>query len=105
MSAHYNVSANGAMNPQIRVRSRGPSTPLNQMLREVRLVSSDASQQDFTCTDDRPEPGSTECRWGDYAGASPDPAAEQLVWGTNAYVGPADGTSAHWRTRNFAIRP
>jgi hypothetical protein len=51
------------------------------------------------------------CRWGDYAGASPDPAAPTTgktgqVWGTSMLSAPGGGaSSAGWTTRNFAVKP
>ncbi len=51
------------------------------------------------------------CRWGDYAGASPDPAAPTTgttgqVWGTSMLSAPGgSSTSAGWTTRNFAVKP
>jgi hypothetical protein len=51
------------------------------------------------------------CRWGDYAGASPDPvlprgATRGRVWSVNMYA--SGGTStliANWRTWNWAATP
>lgn len=51
------------------------------------------------------------CRWGDYAGASPDPAAPTTattgqVWGTSMLSAPGgSASSAGWTTRNFAVKP
>ena len=61
------------------------------------IGSSTTSDQDFTC---RPGP----CRWGDYAGASPDPVETDTVWGSNQLNGPTSGTNPHWITRNFSTR-
>ncbi|MGR8932942.1 MAG: hypothetical protein ACU837_00960 [Gammaproteobacteria bacterium] len=52
---------------------------------------------DFTC--------SPVCRWGDYAGLTPDPtppagAAHGRLWGNNEL-----GAGTTWTTRNFAIDP
>lgn len=52
----------------------------------------------------------SECRWGDYAAATPDPAAPTTnpsgaVWGTSMWNGPANPTGANWQTWNFAYRP
>src|SRR5256712_9551042 len=43
------------------------------------------------------------CRWGDYSGASPDPSAAGVVWGSNQLIGPALFGFAQWTTQNFAI--
>src|SRR5207302_349252 len=51
------------------------------------------------------------CRWGDYAGASPDPASPATgttgqVWGSSMLSAPGGGSSSSgWTTRNFAIKP
>ena len=51
------------------------------------------------------------CRWGDYAGASPDPAAPTTsttgqVWGTSMLAASGgSASSSGWTTRNFAIKP
>lgn len=51
------------------------------------------------------------CRWGDYAEASPDPAAPTTgttgqVWGTSMLSAPGgSSSSAGWATRNFAVKP
>ena len=83
---------------QIRAYSRQGSTPLNQMGGATTLGTSAASARDFTCTED-----GGPCRWGDYAGASPDPVNPGLVWGSNQTIGPAAGLAPRWRTRNFAL--
>jgi hypothetical protein len=51
------------------------------------------------------------CRWGDYAGATPDPAASSTastgrVWLTNEWVnGQVDPVNATWRTWNWEATP
>jgi hypothetical protein len=51
------------------------------------------------------------CRWGDYAGASPDPAAPTTattgqVWGTSMLSAPGgSASSSGWTSRNFAVKP
>ena len=51
------------------------------------------------------------CRWGDYAGASPDPAAPTTgttgqVWGSSMLSAPGgNASSSGWTTRNFAVKP
>jgi PKD repeat protein len=71
------------------------------MTGEVSLATSSAADQDFTCPS-RPK-GGLSCRWGDYAGATPDQCNPQLVWGTNQLSGSASGTSPRWTTQNFAL--
>ena len=84
---NYNLGG-GSQLMQIRARSRQATTPLDQMVGEVLLrEGADA----YPC-------GHNPCRWGDYAGASPDPASTSLVWGTN-YTRQLSGAE----TRNFAL--
>jgi len=68
------------------------------------LVQSSGAAVDFSCSTDTP------CRWGDYSGASPDPAAGAgsvgRVWLGNQYA-IAGGTtsSTSWRTWIFGVTP
>ncbi len=90
---------------QIRAQSRAAGAPVGQMAGELVLGTSTAADQDFTCNDPVAIPP-TPCRWGDYAGATPDPNNAGVVWGTNQLLGtpssPVDN-SARWTTRNFAL--
>jgi hypothetical protein len=85
---------------EVRGQTRNSSTPGGRMEDELRIgPASPAVDQDFTC-DDGPS-----CRWGDYAGASPDPANTDVVWGTNQLNGPLQGAGdPSWITRNFALQ-
>ena len=73
-------------------------SPLNN------LVQSSGAAVDFSCS------STTPCRWGDYSGASPDPAAGGgsvgKVWLGNQYA-LAGGTtsSVSWRTWLFGVTP
>ena len=82
-------------------QTRTRSTPLGQMdAGEVRLASSsDADQETLFSGNCSPNP----CRWGDYAGATPDPANPGVVWGSNQVIGPYVFGLAQWETQNFAI--
>ena len=67
------------------------------------LVQATGPNVDSSCSD------TSACRWGDYSGASPDPAATGTVgtvWLTNQY-NVASGTTSDtdWRTRVFGVRP
>jgi hypothetical protein len=68
----------------------------------TNLVQASGPNIDFSCD------SSTPCRWGDYSGASPDPAATGAgkVWLANQY-NLAGGTtsSATWRTWLFGVTP
>jgi hypothetical protein len=70
---------------------------------ETVVFTSTAVIDDFSCD------ATNVCRWGDYAGASPDPASDAtasngVVWGVNGWAQASAGTSADWRTQNFALR-
>ena len=69
------------------------------------LVQSPGADVDISCSNTAP------CRWGDYSGASPDPAASQTgsvgkVWLANQY-NLAGGTTSNvsWRTWIFGVTP
>jgi hypothetical protein len=82
----------------VRAQSRIGTDTLGTMGSESTRVTSSAPDNDFSCS---------PCRWGDYAGASPDPSNAGLVWGSNQYNG-TPGASPNrlgWQTRNFAIAP
>ena len=72
------------------------------------VATSTAADTGFDCmTTSHPD----LCRWGDYAGASPDPAAPTTgttgqVWGTSMLAAPGgSASSSGWTTRNFAVKP
>jgi hypothetical protein len=58
---------------------------------------------DSSCSDTSP------CRWGDYSGASPDPAATGsvgTVWLSNqTNVASSTSSDTDWRTRVFGVKP
>jgi PKD repeat protein len=87
---------------ELHAQSRGPTTPVGAMAGDIKLAESAAIDTDFSCPSvtglSRP------CRWGDYAGASPDPAHPGVVWGTGEVNGPTvAGNGAQWKTENFAL--
>jgi hypothetical protein len=94
---NYNTG-NSTQLVDIRAQSRAGGTALNQMGDEVVLGGSSAIDQDFSCT----APNGPPCRWGDYAGASPDPVETQSVWGSSQLNGPTT-TDPAWITRNFQL--
>jgi PKD domain-containing protein len=111
----YNLGSRSQL-AQIWAQSRKSAQPLNAMSTPVKLGDSVHFDQDFSCPSQAPPGTSTSCRWGDYAGASPDPAAgtgqpdgpEHRVWGTNQLNGSprfGDPAAPHWVTRNFALVP
>jgi hypothetical protein len=93
--------ASSTLLPVIGALTRGPSTALGQMdAGELVIGTSTNVDQDFSCS------ASTPCRWGDYAGASPDPVNTNVVWGSSQFTGGCYvlcGFFAQWGTRNFAV--
>lgn len=129
-SIQYNAASGGThgMLVRIRARSRGPLTKSGEMVGEVELAHSATADRDASCYFHELDPGlpAGVCRWGDYAGASPDPRLGALTWGTNMLEGPilTDGSGKplmcpqpplrppehqhfcpSWQTRNFALLP
>jgi sugar lactone lactonase YvrE len=82
-------------------RSRTSSTPLGQ-LGGAELVLGTSSTTD-RATAFGPCLAPSPCRWGDYAGASPDPTLAGVVWGSNQLTGDFAEGLAQWVTRNFAV--
>ena len=66
---------------------------------ETILASSTGPDTDFSCS----APYGPPCRWGDYAGASPDPNNPGVVWGTGEWSGPSTFGFPGWGTQNFAL--
>jgi len=62
--------------------------------------------QDASCASN-----ANTCRWGDYAGAVPDPYSTStisgVVWGTNQFSTAKDpiSTLGNWQTKIFAVQP
>ena len=94
-AVQYNVG--GRFHPvELRAQTRVSGQPMRG---EVLVGTSDAVNADFSCT-----PG--PCRWGDYAGASPDPGSgnDGVVWATGQLNGPIQpDQDPSWITRNFAL--
>jgi hypothetical protein len=97
------VQSSTASLPAIKVASRigpGPTSPLKP------VATSSAPDTGFDCLN-----SAHLCRWGDYAAATPDPAAPATgragrVWGTSMLSAPGGGASSSgWTTGNFAIVP
>lgn len=85
--------------PEMRAQSREASTPPGQMAGDLLLGTSAGAAQDFSCDIAAEEP----CRWGDYAGASPDHSVPGVVWGSNQGLAEPSGEDPRWTTRNFAL--
>jgi hypothetical protein len=95
----YNLGS-GTLLAQIHAQSRQSGLALGTTEGDTLLGTSSAADQDYTCT----APNGPPCRWGDYAGATPDPNVTDTVWGTNQGLGPANGNNGSWTTRNFALK-
>jgi fibronectin type 3 domain-containing protein len=82
-------------------QTRDTGTPLGSMEPgELLIGTSTTYDRDFSCAP------STPCRWGDYAGATPDPVDSAVVWGSSQVTGACYvlcGWFAQWTTRNFAV--
>jgi PKD repeat protein len=98
----YNVGSSSTA-AQIRASSRTGATALGTMTDEITLASNSNIDQDFSCPSN--DPTAPSCRWGDYAGATPDPSAQHLVWGTNQLNGTPNADNPRWITQNFALAP
>ena len=86
--------------PVIGGQGHGPSAALGTLdSGETVLATSTAADTDFSCS----APYGPPCRWGDYAGASPDPVNPGVVWGTNEWSGPSVFGFPGWGTQNFAL--
>lgn len=92
----YNVGGS-EMLVQLRAQSRLSSTPAGKMAAGLQLAESHAIDKDSSCPSVTHEP-EMPCRWGDYAGASPDPSNSAVVWGSGQFNG-----QSLWRTENFAL--
>jgi hypothetical protein len=67
------------------------------------LIQATGPNVDSSCSD------TSACRWGDYSGASPDPAptgTTGTVWLANQYnVASSTSSDTDWRTRMFGVKP
>src|SRR3989449_6201179 len=99
-AAFYNRGS-GSQLALIGAQTRQATTPPGQMdAGEVVLGTSATADQETAfpgnCT-------ANPCRWGDYSGATPDPSAAGVVWGSNQLIGPGFFGFAQWTTQNFAV--
>jgi hypothetical protein len=91
--------------PALRVASKVGTNAISGL---QPVATSNAADSGFDC---RTTSAPNLCRWGDYAGASPDPASPTTgttgaVWGSSMLAASGGSTSsAGWTTRNFAVRP
>ncbi len=96
----YNRSSSSIL-PLIGSHSRTSATPLSTMdAAELVLGTSvDPLQETAFGNNCIVDP----CRWGDYAGATPDPMFAGTVWGTGELTGAFNGGLGQWLTRNYAV--
>jgi hypothetical protein len=87
----------------LRAQDRHAGTPLGSMGEELKLATSVAADEDFSCEEEHG--GEFLCRWGDYAGASPDPLEAHLIWGTGelTVAAPPGNGEPQWGSRNVAL--
>jgi hypothetical protein len=98
----YNRSSSSIF-PVIAAQVRRAGTAANQMEPgELILATSSATDLDFSCNNPVVPPPAVPCRWGDYAGATPDPVQPCAVWGTSEFNTAPTSTPA-WSDENFAL--
>ena len=96
----YNVGSK-TLKVQLQARIHPTGSAAGSTSSATVLASSSGVDEDFSC----PSATSTRpCRWGDYGGASFDPANTKAVFGTNQYDGNPDAAhDAQWKTNNFQL--
>jgi hypothetical protein len=97
MAMTFNTSSSST-HPAIEMVSKLGTAPQSA---PVTVKASPASLDDYTCSGGL-------CRWGDYAGATPDPAppaGSSRVWMVNEWVLPPSPSPADWGSWNFAVTP
>lgn len=98
------VQSSRTVRPVIEVASKIGAAAISGL---TLVATSAASDTGFDCI----QSGVQLCRWGDYAGASPDPASpvagtRGLVWGSSMLAAAGgNASSSGWTTRNFAVKP
>jgi hypothetical protein len=98
----YNSGSSSRL-ADMRVQDRRSDTTLGTTFEDLPLATSNDIDGDLSCPSQ--DPSALSCRWGDYAGASPDPSNPCLVWGTSMLtVDSPDGFGTpQWGTQNAAI--
>ena len=103
MALTFNTSGGGRGNfPAIRYVTK-PAGGAQTAWPGVLVVQSPGRNVDFSCA-------SAPCRWGDYAGASPDPTPAGgtggTVWLANQWnTKSITGNDVDWRTQIFSVSP
>jgi hypothetical protein len=103
MALTFNTSGSGRGNyPAIRYVTK-PAAGSQTAWPGVLVVQSPGANVDFSCA-------SGPCRWGDYAGASPDPTpagtSGGTVWLANQWNKKSTTSNdVDWRTQIFSVSP
>ena len=98
----YDVGSS-TLRVQVRARDHLPGSAPGSTANETTLASSQGIDADFSCPSQNGHTSSS-CRWGDYAGASPDPNCAAQVWGTNELNGATNPGTATWASQNFRLQ-
>lgn len=100
----YNLSGPNRL-PSIFARSRSGPQDAGFLGPATTVGVSEAPMNDRTSCSLLPGSAEIQCRWGDYAAATPDPANALLVWGSNQLSGTLNVNPfiPQWITRNFAL--
>jgi hypothetical protein len=98
----YNSSSSSQL-VDWRVQDRRSDTPQGTTTEDMQLATSSSVDRDLSCPSNTGT--SDPCRWGDYAGASPDPSNACLVWGTGTLTvaTPTDSGTPQWGTQNAGM--
>jgi hypothetical protein len=90
-----------AEEPMVAGQGRSASAALGTLNSgETVLAASTGADTDFSCY----SPYGPPCRWGDYAGASPDPSNPGVVWATEEWYSGSSFGFPGWGTQNFALK-
>src|SRR5262249_13452562 len=97
MGLGFNTSSSSAY-PAIQMVSK---VGTNAQSGFMMVKQSSAANDDFSCS---------PCRWGDYSGGTPDPAADTSgavgqVWFSNQWDTAGSASQANWQTWNWAAAP
>ena len=94
------VTASTTSFPTIQMVSKRADLGVSSM---VLVHASPGADTDFTCA-------TPPCRWGDYAAATPDPAASTtgktgIVWLTSMWTLTGSSSTTSWQTWNWSAKP
>jgi hypothetical protein len=95
----FNTTSSSSL-PAAQMISKVGSNPQSAF---VKVATSAAADKEFTCY----SPYGPPCRWGDYSGASPDPAATSAgrVWVTVMMANGGSSSTSAWTTENWEAAP